>query len=151
MRKSTIALFYFCFAVTCSPAFSDDVPDYGKIWKIWGKEGQAAYLYGFVDGGGRAMQATMLQIIASNQRGDKIPDDFYESIRIKTATLYDGDKLIDIMTNFYKDPANSYIWFDDMVYIARDSLSGKDITATILEARKSAIANHELNKKKQTK
>jgi hypothetical protein len=38
-----------------------------------------------------------------------------------------------------------------MVYIARDSLSGKDVTKTILEARKAAIAAYELNKKMEGK
>jgi hypothetical protein len=38
-----------------------------------------------------------------------------------------------------------------MVYIARYSLSGKDVTQTLLEARKAAIANDEVNKKLEGK
>ena len=73
------------------------------------------------------MQTVMSEIIASGKHSGKVPKNFYENIRIKTATLYDENKIIDIISNLYKDPANSYIWFQDMVYIARDSLSGKDV------------------------
>ena len=93
----------------------------------------------------------MAEIIASDKKGGKIAESFYENIRLKTATIFDENKIIDVITNLYKDPANSYVWFQDMVYIARDSLSGKDVTKAILEARKAAIANYELNKKLEGK
>jgi hypothetical protein len=57
--------------------------------------------------------------------------------------------LIDVITNLYKDPANSYVLFGDMVYIARDSLKGIDITDALLKARKHAIATYELNKRRK--
>jgi hypothetical protein len=65
----------------------------------------------------------------------------------KTATLFDEYKLTDIISNLYKDPANSYILFGDMVYIARDSLKGNNASDALLKARKNAIATFELNKK----
>ena len=135
----------------CRPAFSGDMQDYGRIWKAWGRKGQTAYLWGFIDGGGCAMQAVMDEIISSDKPGNKIPSTFYDNIRDKTATLYDEAKLIDVISKLYEEPANSYIWFQDMVYIARDSLSGKDVTASILKARKAAVTNYELNEKMKGK
>lgn len=151
MKQLAIMLFFFGFAITSNPVFSADIQDYGKIWTAWGKEGQAAYIWGFIDGGGHAMLTLMNEITASDNRDNKVPKTFYENIRVKTATLYDENKIIDVVTNLYKDPANSYIWFKDMVYVARDSLSGKDVSKAILEARKAAIANYELNKKMEGK
>ena len=151
MKQLTIMLFFLGFAITSNPVFSADMQDYGKIWTAWGKEGQTTYIWGFIDGGGHAMITVMNEITASDNRGDKVPKTFYENIRVKTATLYDENKIIDVITNLYKDPANSYIWFKYMVYIARDSLSGKDVSKAILEARKAAIANYELNKKMEGK
>lgn len=151
MRKLTIVLFLLGIALTSNPVHSADMLDYGKIWTAWGKDGQTAYIWGFIDGGGYALQTVMSEIIASDKRGGKVPKSFYENIRLKTATLYDENKIIDVITNLYKDPANSYILFNDMVYIARDSLSGKDVSKAILEARKAAIANYELNKKMEGK
>ena len=151
MKQLTIMLFFLGFAITSNPVFSADMQDYGKIWTAWGKEGQTTYIWRFIDGGGHAMITVMNEITASDNRGDKVPKTFYENIRVKTATLYDENKIIDVITNLYKDPANSYIWFKYMVYIARDSLSGKDVSKAILEARKAAIANYELNKKMEGK
>jgi hypothetical protein len=147
MKKLLITVLLVGVAIISCPAFSAEIQDYANIWRTWGKDGQAAYIWGFIDGGGHAMQTVMGEIIASDKRSGKIPKQFYENIRIKTATLYDENKIIDIISSLYKDPANSYIWFQDMVYIARDSLNGKDVTKAILEARKSALANYELNKR----
>jgi hypothetical protein len=151
MGKLTTTVLLLGIAMGWNSAFSADIQDYGKIWTAWGKNGQTAYIWGFIDGGGYAMQTVMSEIIASDKRSGKVPETFYENIRVKTATLYDENKIIDIITNLYKDPANSNILFQDMVYIARDSLSGKDVTSAILEARKSAITNYELNRKLQGK
>jgi hypothetical protein len=151
MRKLTIVQLVLGIALLSNPVYSADMQDYAKIWKAWGKAGQNAYIWGLIDGGDHARRAIMSEITASEKRGDKVPKAFYENIRLQTATLYDETKIIDVITNLYKDPANSYVWFQDMVYIARDSLSGKDVTQTLLEARKAAIANYELNKKMERK
>ncbi len=151
MKILSIVLFFIGLALTPFPAFSEDMLDYGAIWKAWGVAGQTAYLWGFVDGSGGAMYNVMDEISSSESRGLKIPKKFYDNIRIKTATLFDDKKLRNVMTNLYNDPSNSYIWFQDMVYIARDSLNGNDISGALLRARKQAIANYELNKKMKNK
>ena len=43
----------------------------------------------------------------------------------------------DIMTDLYKDPANTYISFKNMIFIAKDKLSGKPIEDKLIEERKS--------------
>jgi hypothetical protein len=131
----------FCFGYT----YADEMQDCSKIWNSWGKDGQKVYLWGYRDGLGEVMTALMVEIV--NNMAEKIPNNFYENIRVKTATLYDDDKLIEVITSLYKDPANSYILFSDMVLIASDSLSEKDISKRILQARKKAIETHELNRK----
>ena len=151
MKKLTTMVLLLGIALGWNFAFSADMQDYNKIWKAWGKRGQTAYIWGFIDGGGYAMRTVLDEIFASDKRGSKAPKAFYENIRVKTATLYDESKIIDVITNLYKEPANSYIWIQDMVYIARDSLSGKDVTTAILEARRSAIINYQLNKKLERK
>jgi hypothetical protein len=146
MRKLTLVIFFIGFALIPFPVFSEEMLDYGAIWKAWGAGSQNAYLRGFVDGGSKVMMPLMDEIISSEINGHKIPKDFYENIRLKTATLFDIKKLRDVMTNLYRDPVNSYILFEDMVYVARDSLSGNDISDALLKARKQAIASYELNK-----
>ena len=43
----------------------------------------------------------------------------------------------DIVTDIYKDPANSYIYFSDICYLAFWKLNGKDIDPILIELRKS--------------
>lgn len=146
-------LFLLGFAITSNPLFSADMQDYGKIWATWGKEGHTAYIGGFNHGKNHALLIVGNEIFNSNNRGDKVPETFYENIRVNIETLYDTNKIIDVITNLYKDPANSYIAFNNIFYIAQDSLSGKDVSKDILWARKAAIdiANYILNKKMEGK
>jgi len=39
------------------------------------------------------------------------------------------------MTNLYKDPSNTYIRYNSMLYIARDKLGGKDVEPALRLAR----------------
>lgn len=153
MKQLTIMLFFLGFAITSNPLFSADMQDYGKIWATWGEEGHTAYIWGFNNGKSHALIIVGNEIFLSDKRGDKVPETFYENIRVQTMTLYDTNKIIDVITNLYKDPANSYIGFNNMFYIAQDSLSGKDVSKDILDARKAAIdiANYILNKKMEGK
>jgi len=154
MRKLTIVLFILGLTITSSTVFSDEMLDYGAMWKAWGREGQHAYLWGFIDGGTAVMLTAMEEMISSDKQVRTAPKNcgvILDNTGKKTATLFDEYKLIDVITNLYKDPANSYILFGDMVYIARDSLKGNDVTDALLKARKHAIATYELNKKKEGK
>ncbi len=151
MRKLTILQFLIGIALIASPVYSADMQDYGKIWTAWGKNGQTAYIWGFIDGGTAVMLTAMEEYISSGKQIRSAPKncgDILDNTGKITATLFDEYKLIDVITNLYKDLANSYILFGDMVYIARDSLKGNDVTDALLKARKHAIATYELNKKK---
>jgi hypothetical protein len=139
MRKLTIMLFFLGIAMTSKPVFSAEILNFGAIWKTWDVGSQNVYLWGFVDGGSNAMIAVMGEIIYSNNKGLTVPKNLYENIRKKTTINFDENKLRDMMTTIYKDPKNSFIPFQDMVYIARDSLNGDDISASLLKARKAAM------------
>ena len=78
---------------------------------------RSMYLEGFKDGQSHTYMA-MIDDVLQNRK---------EALRLKTFTMYEGSALRDVMTSLYSDPANTYISFDAMVYIARDKLSGKDI------------------------
>ncbi len=151
MRRLWIIPFFVGFALPALPVFSEEMLDYGALWKGWGVAGQNAYLWGFIDGGAKVSITLMDEIWESEKRGHSLPKDFYENIRIKTATLFDERKLRDVMTNLYRDPSNSYILLQDMVYIARDSMNGNDISDALLKARKYAVTNFEFNKKMKNK
>jgi hypothetical protein len=154
VKKLSIVLFLIGFALTPFLAFSEEILDYGAIWKSWGREGQHAYLWGFLDGGTAVLMTAMEEYISSGKQVQSAPKDcgvILDNTGKTTATLFDEYKLIDVISNLYKDPTNSYIFFGDMVYIARDSLKGNTVSDALLKARKHEIATFELNKKMKTK
>ena len=55
-------------------AHADEMQDCSKIWNYWGKDGQKAYLWGYLDGGGEVMMAVMDEIV--NNKAAKIPNNF---------------------------------------------------------------------------
>lgn len=153
-RKLSIILFLVGFSLIPSLAISEEMLDYGAIWKSWGRAGKHAYLWGFIDGGTAVMVTAMEEYISIGKEGPSAPRDcavILDKTGHKTATLFDEYKLMDVISNLYKDPANSYILFGDMVFIARDSLKGNNISDALLKARKHAIATFELNKIMKTK
>ncbi len=51
MKTNILLIFIFALLpFSPFPAFSDEMIDYGAIWKAWGIGGQKAYLWGFLDG-----------------------------------------------------------------------------------------------------
>lgn len=66
-----------------------------------------------------------------------LPPNRQEALRLETFTFYETDALRDVMTSLYSDPANTYISFGSMIYVARDKLSGKDVEPILRKARVS--------------
>ena len=113
------------FGATGTTAQDGPLFNYGRRWNAWSPSSRSIYLEGFKDGQSRTYFAVW----------NDLPQARREPIRLATFTLYDADALNDVMTSLYADPANTYVQSDDMVYIARDKLSGKDIEPVLRSAR----------------
>ncbi len=113
--------------VAPTSAQDEQLFNYGKQWKSWPEISRSTYLMGFVNG----QDSTYFAL-----RGD-LPPARREALRLRTYTFYDKDVLRDIMTSLYADPANTYVRYSSMVYIARDKLAGKDIEPVLRHAREN--------------
>lgn len=102
-----------------------DRVDFGRQWKSWSNQTRLVYMAGFVDGGS-ATYLAVFNDLSSERR---------EALRKATAVMYDSEAIADVMTDLYKDPANTFIRHDAMVYIARDKLDGNDIEGRLRYAR----------------
>jgi hypothetical protein len=109
----------------CTPRSGYELVNYGREWNAWSNGSPSIYLEGFVDG--QSHTYLLLQ--------NDVPAERREPLRLQTFTFYDHTVIRDVMTSLYADPANTYVGFDRMVYIARDKLAGKDIEATLRDAR----------------
>jgi hypothetical protein len=103
----------------------DELFNYGREWNAWSNVSRSIYLQGFVDG----QSNTYLALL------NDLPAERREPLRIQTFTFYDSAAIRDVMTNLYSDPANTYIRYDSMVYVARDKLGGKDVEPMLRRAR----------------
>lgn len=109
-----------------SPPNGQELFNYGRQWNAWSNESRSIYLAGFVDGQSNAY------LLLEND----LPKERREPLRMQSFTFYDSDALRDVMTSFYADPANTYIRYDSMVYIARDKVGGKEIEPRLRLARR---------------
>lgn len=146
MRILFATLVFLAFA---SISVASEPFDYSRIWKDWGREGQDAYIWGVMDGSGKAMITLIMEKSSADKAHKKYLEGLYERIRLNSAIMHNETKLIEVMSSLYRDPANSYVSMQDMLYIARDSISGKDVSKRILEARKFAIDNTRFDERRK--
>jgi hypothetical protein len=104
-----------------------DLVNYGREWKSLSDASRSLYLEGFMDGFSATYRAVFNDLSGERR----------ESLRLETAVLFERDAIRDVMKSLYSDPANTYIRYNSMVYIARDKLGGKDIDKTLRDARKN--------------
>jgi hypothetical protein len=113
------------FSATDTTAQNSGPFNYGKRWNAWSKSERSIYIERFRDGQSRTY-FTVSGDLPSARRGELLAATF---------TLYDNDILTSVMTSLYADPANTFVQNDDMVYISRDKLNGKDIEPALRDAR----------------
>jgi hypothetical protein len=110
-----------------SPPNGQALFNFGHQWNAWSNSSRSIYLEGFVDG-----QSNTYLLLQND-----LPKERREPHRQQTFAFFDSDALRDVMTSLYSDPANTYIRYDSMVYIARDKLAGMDIEPKLRVARRS--------------
>ena len=123
MKTAILAL--VIVGATDTAAQNDGPYSYGRQWNSWSPSSRLIYLQGFRDGQSHTYFALL---------GD-LPGSRREALRLETFTMFDGDVLSNVITSLYADPANTFVQNDEMVYIARDKLSGKDVELMLRSAR----------------
>ena len=121
------AVVMLCGLVAMNTRGQDEPVNNGKEWKRWPNSFRSVYIDGFRDGQSHTYIAIYSDLSATRR----------EALRQETFTFYETDALRDVMTSLYSDPANTYIGFDSMIYLARDKLSGKDIEPMLRDARQN--------------
>jgi hypothetical protein len=97
----------------------------GREWRTWTDAMRQVYVNGFMSG-----QADTYNAVSNNLSSDQ-----RESLYKATFLFYGPDAIADVMTDLYKDPANTFIRHGAMVYIARDKLSGRDVEPMLRHSR----------------
>jgi hypothetical protein len=122
---------------------------YGDLWSQLSQNEKYFYLSGYQDGIATFLGASLPQMAGCECREPKEAglnrvQHTFQAVRVDL----DLETVAKVMTDIYKDPANVFIMFPQMVRLAVDKLKGKDIGQDIIDNRKHVIEIHELLKKK---
>lgn len=146
LRIVAVAILVNCSGI----AHSASPYNYSALWLAWGETAQGAYIDGVVDATGRAFFTTLNAVAPDKALPPKFSDDPEVHKVIDQLFVRDTSSLLQgVMTDLYKDPANSFIDTLDVFFLARDKIEGRDISKDIVEARRKAIVVHKFNKKMQ--
>lgn len=152
MKKIALTMFIFLIIDVNNLIVAQDRFNYGDVWKRWDNYTRYVFIWGFQDGG------SSTHLIAGKywlNDGDwfKEPElPKVKAVREETALLFDLEVIRDVATELYGDPANSFIPFSRMIFLARNKIRGDDIDESIREERKRSNENYlllqEMNKQK---
>ena len=112
--------------------------NYGQVWNSRTDLTRDAWLKGFSDGVWRTCE-----IVLDTKLGLPV----FEEIRDKINFPFNKLKILKVMTDLYSDPANKYVPFGKMVYIAQDKLNGKAVKNALRDAAKEAVEIHYIYEK----
>jgi len=148
MKK--INLIPILFTLLAGNVWSGDPYNYAELWKSYPEQTKRAYIDGFTDGVSETFFAAAGSWIGYDKLKDPVPEKV-KKVRDRVFLRYTKDQIPAVMTDLYKDPANAFILFQDMLLIARDKIEGKKIEESINEARKHAMDNHKMNEEEDKK
>lgn len=111
--------------------------DYSRVWQSWGEVGRTAYVLGFMEG-------EINGVIDSTDwfRGkiDARTLNQYSDIPLKSAGMTTV-VLANIVSELYRDPANSLVPFSQILTIGREKVAGRPVDHLLLSARRAAVTN----------
>ncbi len=150
MKKIVIIfIIVFClFSFMEISCLAKEPHNYGKIWNSWSDYIRSIYIMGLKDG---LQKQVTLPFIAQLKIEEKdVFDKFLkDSEVVKTEEkrnrilwdfiMFDDEAIRNVMTDLYKDPANTYISFYDMGGIAYRKLKGESIELLLRELREEAL------------
>ena len=142
MRIINLNLLLISFFILKPQIVAQDRYNYADVWNGWDNYTRYVYLWGFLDGGDATYGIAGEYWI---NEGDWFKEPELPKVKIvreKTHLFFDLKVIREVITELYKDPANSYITFTKVIYIARDKLKGDNIEESIRQARKEANDNY---------
>lgn len=150
MKKIIIIfIIVFClFSFMEISCLAKEPHNYGKIWNSWSDYIRSIYIMGLKDGLQKQVTLPFIaqlkieekdvfdkflkdsEVVKTEEKGNRILWDFI---------MFDDEAIRNVMTDLYKDPANTYISFYDMGGIAYRKLKGESIELLLRELREEAL------------
>ena len=166
MKKITIIfIIVFCLLSLVEPScFSAKRDNFAKIWSTWSDYEKYVYIWGLKDGLLEKPTTSVYSVLINpgsiddiwlkytkykylgdseevKKEIEKIEKQRKEAeyIVLEFCSLkFDIEVIRSIVTDLYKDPANSYLYLADMCYLAFWKLKGEDIKPILIKLRERA-------------
>jgi len=134
-----------------SKPYAGERYNYGKIWKSWTNYTRYVFLWGFQEGINSAYFKSAKGWLEEREFFTKPETLKVKKVRESVFLFFDIESIRDVVTDLYQDPANTYIPFDKIVYIARDKLKGESIEEPLMKTRKETLNSYLLQEKLEQK
>lgn len=113
--------------------------DYAALWRSWPTPAQERYVQGFSDAITVAYLEASLAWLPSKERTASSNSKRVRRVRDRLFLQQSPERIPEVMTGLYQDPANAHVFLTDMVFVARDKMKGKDFHTSLRKARKKAM------------
>lgn len=113
-----------------------DLYKFGPRWLQWTEVERFIYLEGVIDGQSLYVREFIL----------RQPEAVRNQLLDKYSLKFDETTIAPVMTSLYRDPANVFINYRAMAFIARDKLLGREVEPLLRKARQEECGG---NPKKQ--
>lgn len=117
--------------------------DYAARWKAWDASSRAAYVAGVTE----AIPIAFFTTKGSLTKKLSPKEELQILDTLKFASPIEKKKIIEVMTDIYQNPANSYIETAKIFIFAQDKIEGKDISKALEDAREQAYDLYKLEQK----
>jgi hypothetical protein len=126
------------FALSQS-ALAADPYNYGTAWRQWSNEAKDAYLTGLSDGLARSYFHAAIHWLSKDENAKSPSTKRVEAVRERTILKFQNDALMPVITDLYRDPANAFVSWNEMAFVARDKLRGDSIDEELRRLRTNAV------------
>jgi hypothetical protein len=128
-------------------SWADGPYDYASRWKSWDIPTRTAYVDGVAEGVEAAFLTPRGNPAKKPPSEEELRIEEYKMDILKSGYALDRRKVVEVMTDIYQDPANSYINTVKVFVYAQDKIEGKDISKSLEDARRRAYDLHRLMQK----
>ena len=143
--KKIIIIFIIAFCLLCFVGISclaQASLNYGEFWNSLSDREKTIYFIGMRDGiakGGcdcAERFSAYMKEEESRQVGYDFLDEYYQYDQFLSSNR---DVIIKVISDLYKDPANTYIYVSEICFLAYRKLKGESIESSLMELRKEAL------------
>ena len=142
--KETLAIILL-LAGMVSIAGADELYDYATRWRAWDVYTRTAYVIGVTEGISTAFFTTKGNLTKKPSPKEEL---LIMDI-LKFGSAIERKKIIEVITDIYQDPANSYIETTKIFILAQETIEGKDISKSLEDARRQAYDLYKLEQKRK--